>query len=407
MTIAELFVNIGLTGGEGVSKALTGVNTQMGQVASTSLAAKAGILAVVYGLERMTSFAGEAGLSLDLFGQSTGLSTQKLQQAQVIGREYQITNEEMSASIKGLQKVATEALLHGNYPAAARTLGIRMTRDTFALMKQLADVAKKLPPDIGSALFATFGISDKFFAMLRGSKMELDKVGSGEILSDRQTKNLANMERQWIKLWAAVRLFGMQLVGKYGIPAVQELFEAFKGAETALRQLDKLSDKFQAMKVAIVAIGVALGIAFAPITTAIAGIVYLLAEYQKFQEGKPGAISDYRDAQKRIDATGGGSGSLMEVLKDHKIDALKVAAWLPLDTLARGISGLPYAKDMAMKGYEAAAGAASGVVNNINNYFQIDGSHSPEHTARLAAKEFGKVVDNTARKMGAGQAQGK
>lgn len=333
MNIAELFVNLFVKGGDKASKDIKELDKSLKGAEESALLTKAAIIGMIYGLERLTGFASQAGMDLNKFALVTGLSTDELQKWQYVARTYDVTGEEMAGTIRQLQSATTDMMLGKGMPAGAAALGIKMTRDPFELLKQLAKAAKALPPDIASTLIKSFGVSDNVFQMLRASNLELDKMSKKDIISAKEIERLTKVNKAWKDFWFALRTMGIKLVAREGLGAVQQLADGFKVLIDVGQWVLKLMDQFYALKVVVGIVALAILAAFAPVTAAVAGLLLLLPQLKKFKdEVDHGTNKGVNDIKERWnDPNKGFFSKLWEQVNDHSqldkaTEASKMAA---------------------------------------------------------------------------------
>lgn len=292
MTIAELFVNLGVTGKAESARAISDIKGGLKEVANTGLAAKAGILAAVYGLERLTGMAAKEGMELQKFGIATGLSTKKLQQWQFAAKQMGVEGEHVVGSVRSIQNAMTDMLLGKGAPEGlaiiSNTVGFdpEKARDTFYVMGQLEKFAKTVPPDIAGNVLKSFGISEEMFQFFRANKLNIDKIKPSNLFSDREIRQLARVNVGWVNLWHSLKIFGGRIVAEFGESGVGALSGAFDWIKDAAHDLRGLMRDVPEFKVAMIAAGVAIAAAFAPITTAIVGITLALSDLQKRAKGE-------------------------------------------------------------------------------------------------------------------------
>ena len=404
MTIAELFVKIGVAGAEGVTKSLGRVQTSLGGLLDSSLATKAGILGVIAGLERLTGFASQVGMDLTKFNMTTGLSTAALQNWQYMGQKFDVTGQEMASTITGLQTTMTDMMLGKGMPEGAAALGIKMTRDPYNLMEQLTKKAKELPPDVARNLIKSFGISDNVFQMMRSVNLEMDKIKGKDIISTKEIKKLTDINKAWKDMWFGMRTMGIKIVAKEGLGAVEELGNAFRLLADAGKYVFDLVEKFKPLKFILIAIAGIVALMFSPFTAAIAAataLIAILSDIQKFREGKASVIGDISTSIKEK----GVGGALMSGAQ--KVGSGAKDLW----TMMTGAAP-PKAKEASQEGERSPlvgkvpAVDPSNIVPmqpkpmygpqnkgdvNMNNTFHIDGSHSPHETGKEVQKAINKA----------------
>lgn len=292
MNIAEFFINIGIKGDSKTNKALKDTKSNLDDVKSTSLEAKAALIAILYGMEQIMSNAAQRGMELQQFGNLTGLSADKLQRWQYMARQSGESAEDMAGSIKNVQNAMTNMLLGKGAPEGlgvlAKTVGFDSSkaRDTFYVMDKLREYARTAPPDMGNHILKSFGLSDDAIQTMRTSKVELDKIKPSQIYSSSEIAQLAKVQVAWANLWNTMKMFSGRLTAQFGMDGINILTNAFKLVSHTIQDIIKYMAKFPTLKAEWIAVGVAIAAVFAPITTAIAGIIYLLSELEKWMEGK-------------------------------------------------------------------------------------------------------------------------
>lgn len=254
MTIAELFVNLGIKGDGSANKALKGVKSGLGEVKSLSLEAKAAIIGVVYGLERMMSASAQQGTSLENFGAITGLNTQKLQEYQFAARQVGITNEEMAGSFKGVQSSMTNALLGKGLPegyasVASKTgLNENDMRDTFKVMEKLQEYARITPPDVGTQMLKSFGVSEGVIAGMYRNAFRPEIFARAPKYSDGEIKSLDKVNAAWSNLGTKVQMAFGHFTAANGGKLVGEISELTTKVIHLAEALMKLADSVKLIK---------------------------------------------------------------------------------------------------------------------------------------------------------------
>lgn len=284
----ELFVEIGVKGAKAAGEALSGVKDWLGDLSTQGIAAKAAVIGALYAMERFATNSMQLGTNMHQFGLYTGLSTQMLQKWQYAMQQSGVSAEDVQSSIVNVQKTMGELRAFGKEPAGMRQLQFTLGGFDFSkatdmnyVMEQLRKYAQKEKNvTVRNAVMQSFGLSPQMIAGMAEFKGDISKqpVMFGKDTEDQLNRaNIAlmNLKRNWT-------IFQADITAKYAIPILQELGELWRG----LQGIGKLLDQFKELKVAAIALGAALALTFAPITTAVAGIAVLIAEMQKFKEGK-------------------------------------------------------------------------------------------------------------------------
>lgn len=371
MNIGEFFLKIGISGADAVSKGLKGINTDFEKLESTSLATKAALVGVFYGLERLTGFASQMGMDLQKFAINTGLSRQELQKWQHAAMLFDVTGEEVASTITSIQQAMTGMQLGQGMPAGfdimARMVKLDPKRinDTFYVLEKIAEFRKKAPPAVANNLMKSLNISENMSQALAMINLKRDQGTSKDRLTDNESDKLAVINRKWKEIWNTIKMIGARLVATNGFFATDTLL-AFS------RFLSDITEKLDKFKIVAVAAGIAIGLAFAPLTTTVAALVYAIAEYQKFKEGDKDSIF----AGKHISEEK--TGKVRDFLHLDKMTSLNNPMMNPYGLFA--------------KPEEKKADAPPPTQNNT---FHIDGAHGPKETAAAVAKEINKAARKT------------
>jgi len=222
---------------------------------------------------------------------------------------------------------------------------------------------------------------------------ETDKLEDKDIVSQKEIEKLANINKAWHKFWHSLKTFGIKLVASEGMDAVYKLVGAFKLILDAARYVIELTNKFQGLKMVLMAIGVALAAYFAPISAAVAGIIFLLSKIQEFREGKEGLLKSVSEGkmglapseeQKKGSSVGNFFSNIGGLITGQK------------SLFGGAQAAVPPGLDAA-----AAATAKPGAQVNQTNTFNVSGS-----VDKKTGNELQKHISNTARQIGA-QAEGR
>ncbi len=353
MKIAELFINIALTGTTATQKALGAVHGGLKEIGSASLATKAAVLGVVFGFERMSEFAAQTGADLVKFEASTGLATKSLQELQHVGRKYDVSASEIEQTIRNIQKLQTEFNVTGAMPSTAGLLGIDLgSGDAFQIFEKLARAAKGLHADQAAFVTAPFGISPNVLQMTRRMNFELDKMGA-HVSSDRERAGLAAINRGWNQFYESLQNISMKVTANYGLPVIDTLRHSLGGLIKVTKAVNSLGKEFTMLKPILAGLAILIAAAFSPITAVAAAITLILADYDKFSKNQPSLIGDIQGWANKVNS--GPKPKNPEWLTGIK-DAVDVAI---------GMKPMP------------AAAAAAGPVTEVTQYFDVSRDEAP------------------------------
>ena len=108
-----MFVSLGVKGADKTIDAFAKVGTGIKNVATESLAAKAGIIGATYALEQFMSNAATRGTDLSNLSTYLGISTKQLQQWQYAAQQAGESGEEFTSSLKSVYDKVAQMRLGG------------------------------------------------------------------------------------------------------------------------------------------------------------------------------------------------------------------------------------------------------------------------------------------------------
>lgn len=229
MNIAELFISLGIKGDDKTEKSLKNTETGLGKVKSMSLEAKAALVGVVYGLERMMSQSAQMGTSLLNFTTLTGISAQELQKWQYAARQVGVSSEEMTGSLKAVQNAMTNMLLGKGAPEGMAMLANKVgfdpekARDTLYVMGQLQKFAQEVPNDVGNQMLKSFGLSEGTISAMRRNAFRPEVLQRAPTYSDREINSLNKADVAWANLGNKIQMAFGHFNAKHGAQLVGEL----------------------------------------------------------------------------------------------------------------------------------------------------------------------------------------
>jgi hypothetical protein len=394
MTIAELFVNLGVTGNGPTEKKLKSVKGILSDIADSSLAAKAGLVAALYGLEKLTGFASQTGLELKEFATVTGLSTDKIQELQHALMLYDVSGEETIGTIKNIQSAMMQMQMGQGAPEGLAQImdavgfDEKRVNDTFYVFSKLQEFIKKDPIAAhANQLTKSLSISDKMFTAMKMMNLERDKGNRLDYVTPKQIEQLANINRAWKEFFYQIKQLGTHFIASDTFGAFfKEMQDGAGLLIDFIKAIAKLVDHSTILKVVLGGVAAVVIAALSPVAelaVIITGIIAALGEIKKFFSGE---------------AMFGGLISA-DSIKNFK------------ESVKNGLSSLPgmsafAAGDSAGQGVNAQAGMdmirginkpaeASQVNNNQNVTVQVDGANHP----KAVADEIVKRVNEAALKM--------
>jgi hypothetical protein len=146
--------------------------------------------------------------------------------------------------------------------------------------------------------------SDNFIQGAAVVDMKRDQLAKNLTVFDKEKIALKDINREWKEIWYSIQAIGTKFIAAHGMEGVEELMYAFRSFANVAEDVNSLIDRFEALKVVIIAIGVAIALYFAPITTIIAGAIAVMAEWEKKKEGKDSILFGKHSDQSRYDHGG-------------------------------------------------------------------------------------------------------
>jgi hypothetical protein len=267
--IAELFAELGL---KGAGEVVSGLQ----KVKDNAIVAKVAIVAVVVGLERLTSSTREFARTLDKYEVLTGKSSDKLQRMAFEAVQSGVSINELSGTIQNLQKIKTDVLLGKGMPSSFVLLGIDPNEDPVSMLETLRGKIRNLSPEIARSLTSELGISEDVFYMLSKNADKIDEINQKYLLNKQNRQDLIKLNAEWQKFWFLLKSISAQFVllmadGQSNILTVlSRILSAFLDISKAVSEWLEKHQKL--LQIVLLFGGILLAI-FSPVKAAILGII--------------------------------------------------------------------------------------------------------------------------------------
>lgn len=212
MNVGELFVNLGVKGSEKSVGAISNVTKGLGEAKSMSIEAKAAILGMLYAFERYLTASGNLGTQLINFNALTGLSTKELQQWQYAMTMAGGTADDITGSVKNIQKAMAQIDLGKGVPEGLLMLsqaagGIDFSKkdDPFYIMAAVQKALKNIGSGprskaIANYLATSLGINENVIAGMQRGAFNQKSLSQAPILSENTLQALDRSRAAWSKL---------------------------------------------------------------------------------------------------------------------------------------------------------------------------------------------------------------
>lgn len=260
MNVGELFVNLGVKGADSSGKAIKGIGEGLKGVKSTSLEAKAAILGLMYGFERLMSASGQMGTNMQNFNALTGVSARDLQQWQYAMRQAGGSADEATTSIKAVQNAMEMVNIGKDVPAGLARIGQltggvspkearEAAENPMAMMRRLREYAEK-EQDIAlrNINLKSMGLSETMIAGLTRGKFDDKNLNRAPLVSDKEIKNLVAVDVAWTNLGMKIQRAMDHFTAKHGMSITDDISRITDKVILLAEAFTRLLEKVQAFK---------------------------------------------------------------------------------------------------------------------------------------------------------------
>ena len=299
-SVAELFVDIGVKGADVAGKTLGGINDSLKNIGTSSLEAKAALLAALYAADKLFTTSANFGHNLEEFNRETGMSAIKLQQWQKALEPLGVSTDETEQAIRGLQKTMTD-LAFNHAPNEKFSLLSQMAGFTIADASKLENLfpifekiraytqkAYKTPGEkpIANAILAdAVHISGTLAQGLANLPKNPEQMGI-KVLNQHELDNLEKLYKTIIKIKQELKLLQDQFAATFGPTLAGNLAGALKEIENIFTAISAFNKDHPIIGTAEKgALGVAGATAF-PATAATIATIGALADLSKGKDSK-------------------------------------------------------------------------------------------------------------------------
>lgn len=257
ISVGELFVNLGVKGSEKTVGAINTTKKGMGELASTSIEAKAAIVGAMYALERLFAASGAAGTGLTNFNSLLGVSAKTLQQYQYAARQMGVNNQEVEGSFKSLQGAMTKTLMGEGAPkgmgrVAQLTGGItvedidRFAKQPQLLIQKLQEYASK-EKNVGlrNEVLKSFGVGDNMISAMSRGAFSQGALRKAPTYSNSEIGALDRANIAWSNLGTKIEMAVGHFNAKHGGQLVKDISLMVDSLVKLAGVLQTVSEKFK------------------------------------------------------------------------------------------------------------------------------------------------------------------
>lgn len=217
LKIGELFVTLGIDADSKAAKEFIGdMNTAMFK----AVGLVAALTGVSIGFRELYLTAIQSAIGIQQFSNQTQLSADQLQQWQFIGQQVNVSADEVSSSIQGIQQSIAQIRLGGGNIVPFSLFKINVDDSPFEILDKLRGRIKMFDRPVAISLLEQMGLSANMINILDLTNNELEKLNKNKfIVSEADRINILEVKRAMEAMQIAVAYFGSMLTSKIS-PAV-------------------------------------------------------------------------------------------------------------------------------------------------------------------------------------------
>ncbi len=265
MNIAQLFVNLGIKGGNQTLGTLGKTKSLLGEASSNALLLKGSLIGAFYGLQNLLSASGQTGTNLLNFSKATGVSAKTLQQYQYAAKQAGLANEELSSSLLNLQSTATKTLSNQGAPTGTGHIAEvlaragdedAMTTASFEQYMRSPDLLlQKLQKYVRAGLqqgvakgfmneqLKSFGLSQNMIEALHRDIFQPDVLNKAPVYSESQIAALDRARAMWDNLGNTIERVVGNFNSRHGGQLVGDLSKVVIAMGKIADEAAKISNK--------------------------------------------------------------------------------------------------------------------------------------------------------------------
>lgn len=252
MEVGQLFVNLGVKGTDKTIQAFTSVQAGLGKTASMSLEAKAGILALFYGIEKLFSASMTAGTNMMNLTAVLDENGKALQQWAGAAEMAGVSSQAVFSTFQNLQGLMTKWQRgQGAPPSIGILLGQlgltpeQFRQDSASLTKTLEHLnefaqKKGLPAGLRNQVLQDFGAGALIGPMVRGS-FNPRQLSSVPYLSQGENKALTGMQETFSRIEIQWQKGLARIITQGGPQLTKDILKISNSLLELVRALSELS----------------------------------------------------------------------------------------------------------------------------------------------------------------------
>lgn len=281
MKLGELFIALGFKGGPEFLQVLD--KAKIKTIAFANDLSKA-----VKSLDDMSAAAREHAYAMDLYEKTTGKSADELQNLSYQAAQFNVTQEELAETLRNIQQITTDVRLGRGMPSAFPLLGIDPNQDPAQILAELQKAIKTLDAPTALNIASELGINEKMFYMLKMSTKGMEQLNKQYRITAQERSDLIKLNAEWQKFWFLLR----QILTKFQASTAELQAKSIKRFLEIANRIAEMASAFlkameasTALRIAVVALGIALTAAFAPWLVLLSAVFLVLEDIWTYFEG--------------------------------------------------------------------------------------------------------------------------
>ena len=281
MILGELAVKLGFKGAIDMLKDLDTLKNKTLKFSNT-------LSEAVKKLNDMTAAAREHAYTMEVYEKTTGKSAEQLQNLSYQAAQFNITQEELAGTLRNIQQISTDVRLGRGMPSAFTLFGIDPNQDPTQILAQVQQGINNLDAPTALNIASELGIDEKMFYMLKMTSKGMESLNKQYRITAQERANLIKLNAEWQKFWFLLK----QIQTKFQAATADLQAEAIRRfLEIANRIADMATGFLKAveassqLKVAVIALGVALTAVFTPWLATLGAVFLILEDIWTYFEG--------------------------------------------------------------------------------------------------------------------------
>lgn len=274
MIVGEFLVKLGFSGA--------------GEMLNKLDSLKATTFRAVSEMNKLTEAARQHAYMMEVYEKTTGKSADQLQNLSYRAAQFNITQEELANTLRNIQQISTNVRLGRGMPSAFSLFGIDPNQDPAQILSQLQNAINTLDAPTALNIASELGIDEKMFYMLKMSSKEMGELNKQYRVTAQERSNLMKLNAEWQKFWFLLKQIQTKFqatTSKFQADLLAKLLEIIDRASEMASSFMKALEASKALKIAVIALGIAMTAAFSPALLLLGAIFLVFEDIYTYLQG--------------------------------------------------------------------------------------------------------------------------